>query len=114
MPNSQKMSLLSTVVAILVTACGEVAQFPVSAGIVAHPQLPASIPTLIPTINIALAIGWPKLGIPLAMLGMTVYTYAEGLEHPRLLYVLPNGDVLVAESNAPTRPKDGRVLKAGL
>jgi glucose/arabinose dehydrogenase len=104
--------LLSTVVAaVILTACGDVAQFPVAAGIGEHPNLPPPNAALIPTVNIAPAIGWPKHGKPLAALGLAVNAFAIGLEHPRWLYVLPNGDVLVAETNAPPRPEDSQGIK---
>jgi len=103
--------LLSTVVAIALTACGEVAQFRVAAGIGEHPKLPLPKTALIPTVNIAPAIGWPKHENPLPALGLAVNAFAVGLEHPRWLYVLPNSDVLVAETNAPTRPEDSQGIK---
>uniref|UniRef100_UPI000B359E3C PQQ-dependent sugar dehydrogenase n=1 Tax=Crenothrix polyspora TaxID=360316 RepID=UPI000B359E3C len=109
-----KRSLLFTVVAIMLTACGEVARLPVAAGIGVHPQLPPPNPTLIPTVNIAPAKGWPANGKPLAASGMAVNAFASGLDHPRWLYVLPNGDVLVAETNAPAKPEDGHGLKGWL
>ena len=93
------------------TACGEVAQLSVSAGVGPHPQLPQPNPTLIPTINIAPAKGWPIDGKPLAAAGLTVNRFAGELDHPRWLYVLPNGDVLVAETNAPPKPEDGTGIK---
>ena len=42
---------------------------------------------------------------------LAVSAFASGLDHPRWLYVLPNGDVLVAETNAPPRPDDGKGIK---
>ncbi|MBX5463354.1 MAG: sorbosone dehydrogenase family protein, partial [Steroidobacteraceae bacterium] len=63
---------------------------------------------LIPTVNIAPAIGWPKGAKPVAAASLEVNTYASGLEHPRWLYVLPNGDVLVAETAAPPQPEDAK------
>ncbi|WP_162062067.1 sorbosone dehydrogenase family protein [Undibacterium sp. KW1] len=56
---------------------------------------------LLPTVNIAKAIGWAEGEKPVAADGLAVSAYAYGLDHPRMLHVLPNGDVLVAESNAP-------------
>jgi len=96
---------------IALTACGEEAQLPVSAGFGPHPQLPPPNPTLIPTVNIAPAKGWPENGKPVAAPGMTVNAFAGELDHPRWLFVLPNGDVLVAETNAPPRPEDGQGFK---
>ena len=76
------------------------------------PTLPAPEKSWIPTINIANATGWPAGGKPRAAGGMAVNAFATGLDHPRTLHVLPNGDVLVAESNAPPKPDgDGGGIK---
>ncbi len=75
-------------------------------GLGPHPVLPAPEATLIPTVHVAPAIGWPQGTQPQAAAGMAVNAFARGLDHPRWLYVLPNGDVLVAETNAPPRPAD--------
>ena len=75
------------------------------------PMLPAPQHSWIPTVNIATAIGWPAGGKPTAASGMAVNAFATGLDHPRSLYVLPNGDVLVAETNAPEKPDDSSGLK---
>jgi glucose/arabinose dehydrogenase len=61
----------------------------------------------IPTVNIAPAAGWPQGVVPQAPAGFKVTAFATGLSHPRWVYTLPNGDVLVAESNRPP-PKDGQ------
>jgi glucose/arabinose dehydrogenase len=66
---------------------------------------------LIPTVQIAEAKGWPTGMTPTAATEVAVNAFASGLSHPRWLYVLPNGDVLVAESNAPDRPEDGKGIK---
>src|SRR5512132_643312 len=91
--------------------CGERAALPESAGIGPRPTLPAPNPTLIPTIEIAPAKGWPAGAKPTAAGGLSVGAYAGGLDHPRWLYVLPNGDVLVAETNGPPRPDDNKGIK---
>ncbi|MDI1293696.1 MAG: sorbosone dehydrogenase family protein [Methylobacter sp.] len=109
-----RRAFLFAVAVMALTACGEVAQLPIEAGIGPHPQLPPPNPTLIPTVNIAPAKGWPEHGKPVAAPGMTVNAFAVGLDHPRWLYVLPNGDVLVAETNAPPRPEDGKGIKGWL
>jgi glucose/arabinose dehydrogenase len=93
--------------ALVLGACGEQAKLPVSAGFGSHPVLPAPDETLIPTVNVAPAIGWPEGAAPVAAPGLTVTPFAEGLDHPRWIYVLPNGDVLVAETKAPARPESG-------
>ncbi|MEZ5832041.1 MAG: sorbosone dehydrogenase family protein [Dongiaceae bacterium] len=87
-------------------ACGETAKLPIEAGIGPNPTLPEPNETLIPTVNIAPATGWPNGGNPVAAKGLSVNALASGLDHPRWLYVLPNGDVLVAETNAPPRAEE--------
>ncbi len=84
------------------------------AGFGSHPNLPAPKSALLPTVNIAVATGWPAESTPIAATGFAVNAYATDLDHPRWLYVLPNGDVLVAETNAPPRPEDGQGLKAAI
>src|SRR5262249_53792013 len=67
--------------------------------------------SLIPTVQIAPATGWPAGAQPHGAAGVAVNAFASGLDHPRWLYVLPNGDVLVAETNAPPKPDDRKDLK---
>ncbi len=76
------------------------------AGTGPDPQLPAPETSLIPTIEVAQAVGWPAGATPVAAAGFEVEAFARNLDHPRWLYVLPNGDVLVAESNAPAKDDD--------
>ncbi|WP_407352777.1 PQQ-dependent sugar dehydrogenase [Luteimonas sp. R10] len=66
-----------------------------------NPALPEPRTSLIPTVNIAPAVGWPDGARPTPAPGFAVTGFARGLDHPRMVYVLPNGDVLVAESDAP-------------
>ncbi|OWQ48450.1 sorbosone dehydrogenase [Roseateles noduli] len=77
-----------------------------------NPALPEPQKSLVPTINVAKAVGWPSGAKPQAAAGLTVTRFADKLDHPRWLYVLPNGDVLIAETNAPVRPDDGKGPKA--
>ncbi|HEX8379763.1 MAG TPA: sorbosone dehydrogenase family protein [Allosphingosinicella sp.] len=88
---------------ILVLASCERATLPVDAGIGPAPVLPKPARSLIPTVNVAEATGW-RGASPTPAPGLKVTAFAEGLDHPRWLHVLPNGDVLVAETNAPPRP----------
>ncbi|MBF6033891.1 sorbosone dehydrogenase family protein [Pseudomonas sp. P155] len=92
-------------------ACGESSSLQVTDGTGPSPKLPEPNKTLIPTVNIAPAIGWPEGGKPTAAAGTQVAAFAEGLDHPRWLYVLPNGDVLVAETNAPPKPDDSSGIR---
>jgi hypothetical protein len=101
MVNARPRSLLSAMVALGLSACGERATLPVSAGVGPDPALPPPKETLIPTVQIAKATGWPVGAAPSAAPGLSVAAFADGLDHPRWLYVLSNGDVLVAETNAP-------------
>src|SRR5436190_13200140 len=96
---------------LVLAGCGEVAQLPEAATMGPQPTLPAPKQTLIPTVHVAPAKGWPAGAAPTAAAGLEVKAYASGLDHPRWLYVLPNGDVLVAETNAPPKPEDGKGIK---
>ena len=106
-----RLPLLTLAAALALAACGETARLPESAGIGASPTLPPPNQTLIPTVHIAPAKGWPEGVKPTAAAGTTVSAMASGLDHPRWLYVLPNGDVLVAETNAPPKPEDSKGIK---
>ena len=75
------------------------------------PTLPEPQQSWLPTVNIATATGWAAGDKPKAANGMAVNAFASGLDHPRTVYVLPNGDVLVVESNAPPKPGDARGVK---
>jgi glucose/arabinose dehydrogenase len=77
-----------------------------------QPTLPEPNKKLIPVVQIAEAKGWPPGMKPTAAAGLAVNAFASGLTHPRWLYTLPNGDLLVAETNAPERPEEGKGLKA--
>jgi glucose/arabinose dehydrogenase len=101
-------TLLTILIAALgLAGCGDSAKLPLAAGIGASPQLPAPATTLVPTVNVAHAVGWPEGRTPEAAAGTKVAAFARGLDHPRWLYMLPNGDILVAESNAPSSEGGG-------
>jgi len=105
---------LLAVLTFALAACADVARLPISAGTGPQPTLPPPQQRLIPTVNIAPAKGWPAGGTPQAAPGTRVVAFASGLDHPRWLYVLPNGDVLVAETNAPPKPDDAKGIKGWL
>lgn len=88
-------------------ACSSAAPDSLQRGMGPAPELPDPHQTLIPTVNVAPAIGWSEGVTPQAAPGMLITLFAGGLDHPRWLHVLPNGDVLVAETNAPERPQSG-------
>ncbi len=107
-----KILIAAAIVAVLsgcalaVAFMHESARLPLSAGFGPQPQLPEPHPGLLPTVNIAPAVGWRAGEQPVAAPGLGVTAFATGLDHPRNVYVLPNGDVLVAETNTPAKPPD--------
>jgi glucose/arabinose dehydrogenase len=110
MPSPVARAFLAALL-VLLAGCGERATLPESAGVGPNPSLPPPNQTLIPTVHIAPAKGWPAGTVPTPAAGLAVNAFAAGLDHPRWLHVLPNGDVLVAETNAPPRPDDARGIK---
>jgi len=106
---THRLALATTILAL--AGCASASRQPVSAGTGPHPELPPPDRSLIPVTHVVTAQGWPEGRTPVAAQGLAVTALARGLEHPRWLYVLPNGDVLVAETNAPERPQDNRGIK---
>ena len=104
--------LPAVIAAVVLSACGEMSKLPPGADTGPDPALPEPNRTLIPTVKVAQARGWPDGVTPKAAQGTRVAAFATGLQHPRWVYVLPNGDVLVAETAAPERPEEGKGLKA--
>ena len=110
----RELFVFRPVLAVLLLAlagCADKAVLPPLASTGPVPALPAPSHSLIPTVDIAPAKGWPQGATPRAAPGLAVRAFAAGLVHPRWLYVLPNGDVLVAETNAPPRPDEGKGIK---
>ena len=110
-PRLRSRIAVALTVALGLSACGEQATLTVKDGMGPQPTLPAPNKTLLPTVNIAPAQPWTDGAKPTAATGLAVTEFAHGLDHPRWLLVLPNGDVLVAETNAPKRPEDGDGIK---
>jgi len=92
---------------LLLAACGDKSTLQHGADIGPQPTLKEPSKSLIPTVNIAPAKGWPAGTMPTPAAGLAVNPFAIALDHPRWIYVLPNGDVLVAETNAPKREGGG-------
>jgi glucose/arabinose dehydrogenase len=107
------VAFLSLAVAfgILALSSCERATLDVAQGYGPNPTLAKPNPGLIPTVNIAPATSWPAGATPTPATGMGVSAFAQGLDHPRWLHVLPNGDILVAESNAPAQHDAGSGIK---
>ena len=107
---------LPTAAALLLAlaGCGDTANLSIAQGTGLQPELPPPTRTLLPTIKVAEAVGWPAGAAPQPAAGLSVTPFAQGLNHPRWLHVLPNGDVLVAETSAPPRPEQGKGLKGAI
>lgn len=100
-----------TLAALVLAGCGDTARLTVEEGMGPTPQLPPPRHSLLPTVRIAAAHGWAPGTAPVAAPGLAVNAFATGLDHPRWLHVLPNGDVLVAETNAPETPNAPRSFR---
>jgi glucose/arabinose dehydrogenase len=106
-----KPLLAICIMGLLLASCNEQETGTVGQTFGPKPVLVEPEKSLTPTVNVAKAIGWPAGGKPIAADGMVVNAFATGLVHPRTLHVLPNGDVLVAETDAPDRPAENRGIK---
>lgn len=103
---------ISAMLLTLIACTQETKQAPTNGvGIGPNPVLPQPKKSFIPVLNVAPAIGWPANAKPIAAAGLTVAAFKHDLDHPRWLYVLPNGDVLVAETNAPPKPEGRKGIK---
>src|SRR5215471_92009 len=95
------LSLLAGIAAIIagcpVASCPPACSKDPLVGFCPDPSLPPPQSSLVPQVGVPDVVGWPAGASPKAPPGFTVTRYAEGLDHPRWLMVLPNGDVLVAE-----------------
>jgi len=111
-----KKRTLILIVLLILLACGGILYFawrgvPANLSVDAvsgtKPTIGAPHKERIPLVDIATPVGWTKGEMPTPAKGLTVNAFAEGLDHPRWLYLLPNGDVLVAETNSPPREGGG-------
>jgi len=109
-PRRHGAAIALAALTLLLGACAETARLRVDTGYGPDPQLPEPVKRWIPTVNVAPARPWPEGRSPTPAPGTSVRRFADGLNHPRWLLVLPNGDVLVAESNAPERPLRDELL----
>lgn len=105
MPLTDALKLLPALICL--TLGPAMAQDDKAVGYGPSPELPKPQESWIPTLNVAPAERWREGKTPKAGEGLAVAAYAQGLEHPRWLYVLPNGDVLVAQSNKPKNREEG-------
>lgn len=110
------LSLAGAAIVLAFTGCASPSRSPITDSYGPQPHLPEPKSSLFPTVNIAPAKGWPAGTMPTPAPGLKVQAFAKELQHPRWLYVLPNGDVLVAETDAPPKPDDskgfrGKIMK---
>jgi glucose/arabinose dehydrogenase len=105
--------VIATVALLTLVGCGGGEALDPMAGFGPNPVLPEPQRSLIPVVHVAEAVGWPAARAPTPAPGFRVQAFATGLDHPRWLYRLPNGDILVAESNAPPKP-DGMEDDGGI
>jgi glucose/arabinose dehydrogenase len=111
MLKSPQQFLVLVVMAGAAAGCGTTARLTVADGTGMNPLLPTPRRSLLPTVNVVSAKGWTGEERPMTAEGTMVSPFARGLDHPRWLYVLPNGDVLVAETNAPPLSSGYKGLK---
>ncbi|MFN3558706.1 MAG: PQQ-dependent sugar dehydrogenase [Brevundimonas sp.] len=95
-------------VTLMLAACGTESTLDPALGYGPNPTLPAPGRSLFPQVNVADATGWPAGRTPTPAQGFRVQAFAAGLSHPRWIYRLPNGDILVAETNAPPKPEENK------
>ena len=103
--------LIVSALVLMTGACADPTRVPEAEQYGPNPTLPAPRNALLPTVKIAPATGWPAGQTPTAAHGFQVAAFASDLDHPRWLYRLPNGDILVAETNAPARMARKRGLR---
>lgn len=97
--------------AALLAACGAESSRDVGDTQGPRPTIDPPRTTTLPTVNVATASGWPAGKMPAAAKGLAINQFAGGLNHPRWLLTLSNGDLLVAESDSPGTDKTGGAIK---
>jgi glucose/arabinose dehydrogenase len=107
----KRVRALACATALSLAACGEEPPYDVANQIGPNPDLPALQQYLFPPMHLASVVGWKEGEKPTVAAGLRIEALATGLQHPRSVYVLPNGDVLVVQSRQPWRnpvhrPKD--------
>lgn len=105
------LPMAGSAIVLALTGCALPSKFPIIDSYGPQPHLPEPKSSLLPIVNIAPAKGWPAGKMPTPAAGLKVQAFAKELQHPRWLHVLPNGDVLVAETDAPAKPDDAKGIK---
>jgi len=107
-----KWTCVTVGMVVLVAGCTAPGSSDPLVGFGPSPPMPTAHTSLIPQVGVPDVVGWPAGAAPKAPAGFTVSRFAEGLDHPRWLLALPNGDVLVAEAAAP--PSQGDETNPGI
>ena len=101
MNNKKWSTLVPTVLALVLGGCGERAAVDPQQQTGREPVLPAAKNFLVPPMQVPSRVGWHGDAHPTVASGLNIEKIADGLQHPRQLMTLPNGDVLVVEANGP-------------
>jgi glucose/arabinose dehydrogenase len=106
-----RTAALAGVSLLALAACGDDGKFDTASQTGADPKLPEQNQYLFPPMHLAEVVGWKEGETPTVPEGLKIEALATGLQHPRSVYVLPNGDILAVESKSPAletikRPKD--------
>ena len=104
--------IVAVAAGLFFTVRNQRARLDITAGQGAKPNLESVHTGFVPLVHVAKAVGWKAGEMPTPAADLKVQPFATGLDHPRWLLALPNGDVLVAETNAPPKPEDNKSLKA--
>lgn len=107
-------AVLAATIALSIAGCGDSARLVAREDTGPTPVLRQPVKRLVPTLDIAPATGWARGDAPTPAAGWRVTRFADGLQHPRWLQVLRNGDVLVAESNGPAGKSGIRGIKGAV
>lgn len=101
---SRILSLLAVSIAVVISGCDDGAKIDPVRQTGANPELPAAKNFLIPPMQVPAGAAWKEGEKPKVAEGLTIEKIADGLQHPRQLYTLPNGDILVVEGSGPKAP----------
>ncbi len=109
--NIHKRVLLAVILASLLSSCDDDSRVDPQKQTGPNLELPKAQNFLLPPMKVPEAVAWKNGEMPKVAAGLKIEKIADGLKHPRQVYVLPNNDILVAEANgpakkAPARPKD--------
>lgn len=108
MNNIHKRALLAITLATVLSSCDDKAQIDPQKQMGANPELPKAQNFLLPPMKVPEATSWKSGEMPKVAQGLKIEKIAEGLKHPRQIYVLPNNDILIAEANGPTKSAPAR------